>query len=752
MTAATPASGSAAIEAKASPGRPATWLAGWRAGLGGPVMGPLVAVAGSGLLALAGLLPVWGTRLVAPQYPKGLELWFYGDRVEGPLQEVNGLNHYIGMQAIDLSRVPEMALWPLAVLGLAALLTVAVLWRGWLSRLALAGLWVIPVTVLADIQRWLIIFATELDPRAALRLEGFVPLVLGPTQVWNFSVLSYPGPALLLMLLVALVATLARRARPPSQRLRLVSAGAGLALAGLGSALLVLPAMAHGPNMAEPGSDEQASALHGSTDHASPDRDGVATTTDLQALVDAAVPGSTLRVPPGTYRTHLVIDRPLTLLAEGEVHLDGSGLGSVVTITADHVTLRGFRVGSTGGQVEVGAAIKVVDADDVSIEANELHDFFHGIAVLGSTNVRISHNVLRGSGLSGASGDHLAEAHPDQSDATSGGAVPRRPAAEASGAGPEGQGDGIYLWHSRAVTIRANRIDAVRDGIYLSFTVDALVDGNTVSDSRYALHAMFGGPVTAFGNVARANLAGLVYMYTHDVLTGRNVLTDHRSAGTGVAVVLKDVRGVRIAENVIARNRVGLRAEGTRRLVDAEAAVLRNRFDSNDTAVALLPSADLGFGANTFEANLTDVHAGDRGVGRQNDWTYQGTGNRWSAYPGYDLDGDAVGDIPHTASGALDVLVARAPALGLYRGSLALHALGSAQELWAAGRAEVVRDVAPRIDDRAARLADLDPAGRAAAAGVAEDATGWLLAGLSLAGLALVGLGLGRARRAGVNG
>lgn len=703
----------------------------WRDRLRSPRVGPIVAVVGSFVLVVAGLLPVWGTRLIAPQYPAGLELWFFGDRVEGPVREVNGLNHYIGMQEIDLAQVPEMALWPLAIVGSALLLVMAVLWRGWLSRLALLGLWLIPVVVLADIQRWLVIFGTELDPRAALRLEGFMPLVVGTNQVWNFSVLTYPGPALLAILGVALAATLARRAQPPEPRLRWLAAAISLVTAVVGTAVLV-----------PIGGVAASSATPEAITHAG---------SDLQALVDGAPPGSTILVPPGDHRTHLVIDKPLTLIADGPVHLDGSGLGSVVTITADHVTLRGFHISGTGGQVEVAAGIKVVEADGVTIEDNHLEDFFHGIAVLGARDLRVVGNTLQGSGISASDSDHLVTGSAEHGhQVVDIGADPRSLGAFDTGAGPQGQGDGIYLWNSEAVTIRDNVLRDVRDGVYLSYVSDALVDRNRIERSRYAVHTMFGAGVTVFESSARDNLAGLVFMYTGDVLAGRNVLGDHRSGATGVGIVLKDVKGVRIAENVIERNRVGLRAEGTRRLSDAEGAILRNRFDSNDTAVSLFPSADLGFGANTFEGNLTDVHADDRGVARSNDWTYEGTGNRWAGYAGYDLDGDGVGDIPHTTSGALQLLLADVPSLQLYRGSPALHALDSAQEIWEADRAVVMSDTAPRMDDHAPQARDLDPHA-VQEASVAGEAGSWYLAGITLALLALLGATLLRARQRGAD-
>jgi len=704
----------------------------WRERLGGPRTGPIAAVVGSVLLVIAGFMPVFVTRLIAPQYPKGLELSFYGDRVEGPVREVNGLNHYIGMQEIDLSVVPEMVLWPLVVIGSAVLLVVAVLWRGWLSRLAIIGLWLVPVIVLIDIQRWLIEFGTVLDPRAALRLEGFVPLAIGSTQVWNFTVTSFPGLALITIWAVALLATLAHFAKPPEPRPRRISAVVSLLLALVGTGVLVATTAA-------------AADLVDANEATGPP----AATVDLQALIDEAPPGTRLEVPAGSYRVHLVVDKPIELVADGEVILDGGGIGSVVTITGDDVSLRGFTVGNTGGQVEVGSAIKIIEADNVIIEDNHLQDFFHGIASLGASNVRITDNSLSGTGIGKADEGHLTAGLEAGNTAVIVDSDPRSLAADASGPGPEGQGDGVYLWNTTAVTVAGNTIDRVRDGIYLSFVEDGLIDDNAVVSSRYAIHSMFGGPITVFGNSAHRNLAGLVFMYTDGVLAGRNLIEDQRSAATGVGIMLKDVQDVRIAENVIARNRVGLKADGTHRAGDNEAAILRNRFDSNDTAVALFPSADLGFAANTFENNLTDVHADDRGVARRNDWTYQGTGNRWSGYAGYDLDGDGVGDVPHTASGSLQVLLSDVPALELFRGSPALRALDSAQELWEADRNVVMQDSAPLVEDHAPLARDLD-ADAVQAASVGGDSLGWYVTGLSLAALAIVGLALGRIRRRGL--
>ncbi len=673
----------------------------------------LLALLGAALLVVAGTLPVWGVRLLAPQYPKGLDLRFYGGRAEGPLREVNGLNHYIGMRPIDLAVVPELGLWPLAIIASAALLVVAVLVRSWPGRLALLGLWLVPLTVLADIQRWLIVFGSQLDPRSALRLDPFIPLVVGPSTVWNFTIWAYPGPALALIWAVGALALVGRRTARPSGLLAAVTAAAALAIALAGTLLVVVPAVrpADAPVAATP-------------------RDPPAGPVDLVRLVETAPAGATIVVPAGSYRVHLVIDRPLTLVADGDVLLDGGGRGTVLTISAPDVTVRGFRVAHTGGQVEEGAAIRTVDADRVTIEGNRIEDAFTGIAVNGGSAVRIIGNELAGSG----------QVVSDAAHATTSSVAPAADdlhAEHAAGGGPGGQGDGIALWNVRRALVRDNVIREVRDGVYLNYADEVLVDGNRVERSRYAIHAMSGSTVTAFGNDLRANLSGLVFMNTAGVLAGRNVIVDARSSGTGFGVVVKDVTTLRLAENLIAGNRVGLQAEGTVNRLDAEASVVSNRFAANDVGVALMPSADLVFGGNVFDANLTQVTALGVGVERRNFWTYQGVGNTWSDYAGYDLAGDGVGDLPYRAGGVEDLLVATDPALAALRTSPAMAILASAQAVWDGARPPVVLDQSPRTEQVGAAIAPADDRGSAGSEAWRLGGAGLLIA--AAAGLALPG-------------
>jgi nitrous oxidase accessory protein len=677
-----------------------------------PLLRPGGVVAGAALLVAAGTLPVWGTRLIAPQYPKGLELWFYGGRVDGPLREVNTLNHYVGMRPIDLSLVPEMALWPLAVLGSTLLLVMAAFWRGWLGRLALIGLWLVPLSVLANIQRWLIIFGHDLDPGAPLRLDPFVPWVVGPSTVWNFTVWNMPGAGLFLIWGVALLATALRWTAPAGRRAALATSAAALLIAALGTVWVVMPAVAPDGGTA------------GSVHHAPP-----AASLKAQSLIDRAVRGETVVLPAGTYRERLLIDKPLTLVAGGDVLIDGGGRGSVITVTADDVTLRGLWVAGSGGQGEDAAGVKLVNAARVSLEKLRISDAFTGIAALGGSDVRIVDSVIIGAGQSDSDAGHAIG---DRSGTSAEPAVDRH-----------GQGDGIHLWTVRGALLRDNVIRDVRDGLYLNYAEEVLVDSNKVSRSRYAVHAMFGSGLTFFGNELRDNLSGLVFMYSRNVLAGRNTVTEHRSPSTGMGVVLKDVTGVRLAENIVVGNRVGLRAEGTAHSGEAKAEVLRNRVAGNTIGVWLMPSADVGFGGNSFDGNLTTILANDHGVERRNQWTYQGTGNYWSDYAGYDLAGNGVGDIPHVSYGAANALLEGNRALEVYVTSPAFQVLARAQEQWAAAGPAVVTDRAPLV----AEVAPGTDHGVQAGGGAWAALAGGLL-GIGLGGHLLHRLRPNRLRRA----
>ena len=173
----------------------------------GPVARVVTGVAAV-LLLLAIPQPVWEARLTAPQYPAGLTLSAYGDRVEGDVEEITALNHYVGMRPFDPDDLPEMKLWvPTIVAAVVGAAVSTIVGRRPWGRLARLLVWSIPVGILAVIQFRLYQYGHDLttDPRPALHLEPFTPWVVGKTHVINFTTLAFPGIAVFLILAAAAV-------------------------------------------------------------------------------------------------------------------------------------------------------------------------------------------------------------------------------------------------------------------------------------------------------------------------------------------------------------------------------------------------------------------------------------------------------------------------------------------------------------------------------------------------------------------
>ena len=93
-------------------------------------------------LGLLYVLPVWTIDLEAPQYPEGIGMVIRLNTIEGQkehdLNNINGLNHYIGMQAIEPDSIPELRWMPIIAAVLIGLIDT--LGRSFLDVLLLAVL------------------------------------------------------------------------------------------------------------------------------------------------------------------------------------------------------------------------------------------------------------------------------------------------------------------------------------------------------------------------------------------------------------------------------------------------------------------------------------------------------------------------------------------------------------------------------------------------------------------------------------
>ncbi|UCC71963.1 MAG: hypothetical protein JSV86_16590 [Gemmatimonadota bacterium] len=170
----------------------------------------IVVVAAALLLIPSAFLPVWKITLVAPQYPEGLSLAIYPHKVAGEIQEVNILNHYIGMKEIEPDEFPEFRFIPFLILRFLALAVLAAL----VARLEIGALgWIdfliFGLVMLVDFQHWLYEYGHNLSPGAPISIKPFTPSFIGTTQVANFTVESWPAAGAIIMAIAGLLGPLA---------------------------------------------------------------------------------------------------------------------------------------------------------------------------------------------------------------------------------------------------------------------------------------------------------------------------------------------------------------------------------------------------------------------------------------------------------------------------------------------------------------------------------------------------------------
>ena len=144
------------------------------------------------LLLASMFLPYWKMTLKAPQYPGGLSVQVYINGMTGDVNEIDGLNHYIGMRPLGEAAELERGVSLVAV-GILVLLVLAAIFvhSPWALLLAFpAILW--PFIFIGDMYYWMRHFGLNLDPKAPLSssIKPFVPPILGSGMVGQFETIA----------------------------------------------------------------------------------------------------------------------------------------------------------------------------------------------------------------------------------------------------------------------------------------------------------------------------------------------------------------------------------------------------------------------------------------------------------------------------------------------------------------------------------------------------------------------------------
>ncbi|MEI6020100.1 MAG: hypothetical protein WCR21_03150 [Bacteroidota bacterium] len=149
----------------------------------------------SALLVYSVFVPIWQIELDAPQYPEGLNLKIYADKLGGDVEIINGLNHYIGMKTLHTVDFVEFSILIYIILffALFAIIT-AILGKKKLLYALLFAFVLFGVVAMLDFYRWEYDYGHDLNPHAAIILPGmaYQPPLIGFKQLLNFGAYSIP--------------------------------------------------------------------------------------------------------------------------------------------------------------------------------------------------------------------------------------------------------------------------------------------------------------------------------------------------------------------------------------------------------------------------------------------------------------------------------------------------------------------------------------------------------------------------------
>ena len=376
-------------------------------------------------------------------------------------------------------------------------------------------------------------------------------------------------------------------------------------------------------------------------------------TGSLAAAIAGASPGDVLVLADGVHAGPVTIDRPLTISGSRGAVVDGQGRGSVMTISAEDVTLTGFTVTGSGRvNQELDAGVKILEgADRARIEKLLVTGNMHGIDVHGGRDAVVSANEIIGT-------DSVRMNE---------------------------RGNGIYVWNSPGTLLENNVIRYGRDGIFSNASADSIYRGNVMRDLRFAVHFMYTRNTEVSGNISIGNHLGFAIMFSNKARILDNLSLGDREHG----LMLNYANNADVTGNLV--------RGGTKKCLFIYNAhknlIWDNRFEGCGIGIHFTAGSEKNvLTGNAFIANREQV----KYVGTRNmEWSHEGRGNFWSDHPAFDLNGDGIADSFYRPNDLMDQILWSQPAASLLIGSPAVQLVRWSQRDFPATLPGGVRDSAP---------------------------------------------------------
>ncbi len=526
------------------------------------------------LAGLGILFPMWTIEFNSPVYGQrwaGISVHALNGIV-GPVDQVNIINHYVGLGEIKPEEVNEVRILPLVYVGFVALAIAAGILRD--KRVSIIP-WVLSliiiVGVLGSIYAFIYTFAHTIDPTAPMKVDRIPIPIIGSDQAGNFKLRASIG----LGLYLPLIATLIQTPTPIIARLRGVRQKAKPAIR-VPIAILMIALLMQG-FLAQVGAEQVS-------------HDQV-----LQELVDAMPAGGVLHLRSGTYLGPVKITKPFTIEGDGYPIVDGRGEGNVILVTANDVSISGLRIVNSNPDISMDSAGIKVLGNNSRISGNIIENTLFGVYLQGARNALVERNTMAGFTFK------------DMND----------------------KGHGVYLWYAFDAAVKDNGITGFKDGIQIDHSYTSRIEGNKITSSRYGMHLMYSEQLKIIGNVISENLVGMAIMYSQNLEVTDNTVKENKGLAISEGIVVRESGDISVERNTIYGHLNGLTLEYSPYPPRAVQIIRDNMIAFNYVGVVIDSNSGGLIQRNNFVENLEHVKITGASAPRVR-WT----GNFWSDYRG----------------------------------------------------------------------------------------------------------------------
>lgn len=351
---------------------------------------------------------------------------------------------------------------------------------------------------------------------------------------------------------------------------------------------------------------------------------------DLQSLLDNSQDGDVLKLLAGTYQGNFVINHQVSLIGEAGAVIDANGEGHAIFIENSNVTIANLKIINWGNDLteENSGIYSKRKTENITIRDNDLSGDGFGILIN-----KVSHSKVIGNKVQGNTKLRSAD-----------------------------RGNGIQIASVEHSHVYNNETFNVRDGIYVIASKNNIIEGNTMHDLRYGIHYMYSYDNSVIDNTAYRTRAGYALMSSRRLtITGNKTnnsedygfLLNYITQSTFEGNIIKDV-WTKPENKVLGRDGKGLFVYNS-----GYNTIKNNYIDTTEIGIHLTAGSEqTKVYGNSFINNPVQVKYVSN---KKQEWSFEGKGNYWSNYLGWDMNGDSIGDVAFEPNDGIDQLIWQYP-------------------------------------------------------------------------------------------